>query len=94
MLQQFLKIVNNGSVQSQFEIAGKMGISPGMVLQIARELTAHGYLQGSEDEACTSNHTCSGCPMGSTCQTGFTTWALTEKGAKRAAVEKDLAGRE
>ena len=44
MFHQFLQIVRSGAVQSQFEIAEKLNISPEMVVQIARDLTARGYL--------------------------------------------------
>ncbi len=84
MLQQFLHIVSQGSVQSQFEIAEKMGISPDMALQVARELTNKGYLKGAV-EACDntqSGGSCSGCPMGSSCHINVQSWVLTEKGEK------------
>jgi hypothetical protein len=82
MLQQFLKIVHSGSVQSQFEIAQQMAISPDMVLQIARELTIKGYLKGPADNCETEGHACKGCAMGSACNTMVSMWTLTEKGEK------------
>jgi len=85
MFQQFLRIVHSGSVQSQFEIAQKLNVSPDMVLQIVRELTTRGYLQGAatlDDCDPNSKHACTDCPMGSACQSSFNTWSLTEKGEK------------
>ena len=82
MFHQFLKIVHSGSVQSQFEIAEKLTITPAMVLQIARELTARGYLKGGMDNCSTETQVCTGCPAGSACQTSFSIWTLTEKGER------------
>ena len=84
MFHQFLNIVQNGSVQNQFEIAEKMSISPLMVLQIARELTTRGYLQGSLDECDALELGCSGCPIGGSCKSQFNSWILTDKGKKAA----------
>ncbi|MCE1252493.1 MAG: MarR family transcriptional regulator [Anaerolineae bacterium] len=83
MLQQLLFIVSQGSVLSQYEIAEKMGISPDMVLQVARELTNKGYLQNAI-EACDNSEggACSGCTLGSACHINIHSWALTEKGEK------------
>jgi hypothetical protein len=82
MFQQFLRIVQSGSVQNQFEIAEKMAVSPAMVLQIARELTTRGYLTGSIDECHTPDQVCTGCPIGSSCHTQMNAWVLSEKGQK------------
>ena len=82
MLQQFLELIKNGSVQTQFELADKMHISPDMVLQMARDLTTRGYLQGSVDECNPAQPACTGCPMGSACQSSIRSWGLTEKGER------------
>jgi hypothetical protein len=82
MFQQFLRIVHSGSVQSHFEIAQKMDVSPDMILQIARDLTVRGYLKGAADECSTASHACTGCAMGGACHSSFSTWSLTEKGEK------------
>lgn len=88
MFQQFLQIVRQGTVLNQFEIAEKMGVSPALVLQIARELTKRGYLQGNADssECQKPGETCGGCPLGGTCQSLFNSWVLTEKGEKAAGL--------
>jgi len=87
MFHQFLQIVRSGAVQSQFEIAEKLNISPEMVVQIARDLTARGYLEGAAEE-CSPVETsgCSGCPAGSACHSSISTWGLTEKGKKAVSV--------
>jgi hypothetical protein len=86
MFQQFLQIVQQGQVSNQIEIAQKLGISPGMALQIARDLAKRGYLQSSEGDSCsTHGEACGGCPLGGSCQGLFNAWSLTEKGLKALA---------
>lgn len=84
MLHRFLRMIQAGEVQSLLEIAGRMDISPDMVLQMANELTDKGYLQeiGADCEA--PQQGCPDCPANNTCQVIVKHWFLTEKG--RAAV--------
>jgi hypothetical protein len=90
MLQQFLEILSSGSVHTQLEIARRLNISPDMVLTIARDLTARGYLEESSGDAscCSSDNACSGCPVSSGCHSSPHLWFLTEKGEKALASRK------
>ena len=84
MLTQFLQIIHSGEMQSQLEIARRMGISPAMVVEMARELTQRGYLS-EYNEACHAQDTnCLSCGVSSACTIMGRTWSLTDKG-KRAA---------
>ena len=80
MLHRFLDTIQAGEVQSLLEIARTMDIHPGMVLQMANELTKKGYLQeiGSNSEQ--SQDGCPDCSISSTCQVIVRHWFLTEKG--------------
>jgi hypothetical protein len=82
MFQQFLRIVSQGDVQSQYEIARKLKISPVMVLQIAQELTRTGYLVESGGACAQPGEPCAGCMTSSACQASFRQWSLTGKGEK------------
>ena len=84
MLTQFLQMVQNGEMQSQLEIARRMGVSPAIVVEIAHELTQRGYLS-EYNEACRAQDTnCLSCGVSTACTIMGRTWSLTEKG-KRAA---------
>ncbi len=87
MFYQFLRLIEKGGFQSQLDIARQMAISPGMVLQLARDLAQRGYLQEARlQEACgdcaaeAAEHACSGCAASSACHIAFNLWSLTEKG--------------
>jgi hypothetical protein len=82
MFHQFLKIVKNGDVQSQYEIALKMGVSPTLVLQMAKELTQKGYLQNAIENCVSTESGCQGCALGGSCHINVHSWLLTEKGEK------------
>lgn len=96
MFYQLLRLIEKGGFQSQLDIARQMAISPGMVLQMARDLARRGYLQESsyqescgtcEDEA--AQPACSGCAASSACQIPVNLWSLTEKG--KQAVQGHLS---
>jgi DNA-binding Lrp family transcriptional regulator len=80
MLHQFLETIHAGEVQSLLEIANKMGISPDMVLQMAKELTSKGYLQEIGADCEEPHNGCPDCAVNSTCQVFVKHWFLTEKG--------------
>ena len=84
MLHRFLATIQTGEVQSLLEIARKLGISPDMVLQMAKELTNKGYLQEIGADCDDPQKGCPDCPASSACQVIIKHWFLTEKG--RAAV--------
>ena len=67
MLTQFLQMVQNGEMQSQLEIARRMGVSPAIVVEIAHELTQRGYLS-EYNEACRAQDTnCLSCGVSTAC---------------------------
>jgi DNA-binding Lrp family transcriptional regulator len=80
MLHRFLATIAAGEVQSLLEIARKLGISPDMVLQMAKELTHRGYLQEIGTDCDDPQKGCPDCPVNSTCQVIVRHWFLTEKG--------------
>jgi hypothetical protein len=80
MLHRFLDILNAGDVQSLLELARKLDISPGMVLQIANDLTEKGYLQEIGADCNDPQQGCSDCAVNSSCQVPVRHWFLTEKG--------------
>ena len=94
MFQKFLQIVRQGEIQSQLEIAQKLGVSPTMVLEIARELTQRGYLNEFSADCFDQETNCRGCSTSTACQINVVnvvltmgrTWSLTEKGEKAAPV--------
>jgi hypothetical protein len=86
MLRRFLETIQAGEVQSLLEIARSMDISPDMVFNMAKELTAKGYLQEIRSDCTGPEQACPDCPVSSTCQVIVKHWFLTEKG--RAIVSK------
>ena len=88
MLHRFLDTIQAGDMQSLLEIARKLEISPGMVLQMAKELTDKGYLQEIGADCAEPQQGCADCPVGSGCQVAVQHWFLTEKG--RSAVAGSL----
>jgi hypothetical protein len=84
MLRRFLETIQAGDVQSLQEIARRLGISLGMVLQMAKELTAKGYLQELGSDCAEPQQGCSDCAANHGCQVAVRHWFLTDKG--RAAV--------
>ncbi len=84
MLKRFLETIQAGDVQSLLEIADKLDISPGMVLQMAQDLTLKGYLQEIGSDCAEPQPGCSDCAVNSSCQAIVRHWFLTEKG--RSAV--------
>jgi hypothetical protein len=86
MLRRFLETIQAGEVQSLLEIARSMDISADMVFNMAKELTAKGYLQEVRSDCEEPNEACPDCPVSNTCQVIVKHWFLTEKG--RAIVSK------
>ena len=85
MLHRFLATIQAGEMQSLLEIARKMNISAGMVVQMATELTKKGYLQELGMGCDLPQKGCSDCSVYSGCQISVRNWALTDKG--KAAIE-------
>jgi DNA-binding Lrp family transcriptional regulator len=84
MLQRFLDAIQAGDVQSLQEIARKLDISIGMVLQMAKQLTEMGYLEEMGSDCNEPAQGCPDCAVSSSCQAVVRHWFLTAKG--RAAV--------
>ncbi len=80
MLHRFLVAIQNGEVQSLFEIARALGISSSMALHMAQELTRRGYLEEIGSDCASTASGCPDCPAHSACQPGARHWFLTEKG--------------
>jgi hypothetical protein len=91
MLHRFLKTIQAGDVQSLLEIARKMDISPGLVLQMANDLTKRGYLQEIGSDCEQPQAGCPDCSVRSNCQIIVKHWFLTEKG--RVAVSNAVTPR-
>jgi DNA-binding Lrp family transcriptional regulator len=80
MLHRFLETIQAGEVQSLLEIARTMDISPGMVLQMAKELTNKGYLQEISADCDEPQKGCPDCSVNKACQVIVRHWFLTNKG--------------
>lgn len=87
MLQELLKLIEQGQQFSQVELAEKMGVNPFLLNSMLQQLVNMGYL---EDLNCSDSDGCSGCPAKSACftKTSSHLWSLTEKGFK--AAQKNL----
>jgi len=79
MLYKFLETIQSGKVQSLFEIAQSMGISPNMALHMAQQLAHKGYLQEIGADCAIPQKTCPECPVSNSCNVTVKHWFLTEK---------------
>ena len=80
MLEKLLDLVGEGGLHSYDELAGRLGVSRGLVEAMIQDLVRLGYLRPAI-EACASSPACrAGCGLGS-CSTG-PLWTLTDKGVK------------
>jgi hypothetical protein len=86
MLYKYLKVIQDGEVQSLLEISRSLQISYEMARQIADELTRRGYLQKLGADCSSPRTTCGDCPASNNCQVLTQHWFLTEKG--RAALSR------
>lgn len=86
MLLAILKAMTQGTIHSQAELARRLKVSEGLLVQMLEDLTRMGYLR-QIGGGCDSR--CAACPLAKTCAVGGPTkvWALTEKG--RRAVEDE-----
>jgi DNA-binding Lrp family transcriptional regulator len=80
MFRQFLVIIDKGEILSHLEIAQQMGITPTMVVEIAKELTRRGYLSEYSADCHAAKASCNGCDVSAACQIMGRTWSLTDKG--------------
>jgi len=87
MLKQILKIIAEGEVQNQFEIARKAAIPLAMVTPILEQLARQGYLRQTVQGGCapaSQDSPCGGCAGAESCDPlrGQCIWMLTEKGQR------------
>jgi len=83
MLQELIRAIAEGQAHSQIELAGRLGVSEGLVEQMLEDLVRMGYLTPLE-AGCASQ--CAACPLAKICIVGRPrrAWVLTEKGQKAA----------
>lgn len=84
MLQRFLESIESRDVQSIFEIARRLNVTPGMVVQMAEDLSKRGYLQEVSIDCSKQGAACEGCPARKGCLDISRSWMMNEKG--RAAL--------
>ncbi len=92
MLHKILKIMHENGIQSQIELARKLGIPPAMVSQILKTLVQSGYLDETSTDCMVpdAHSDCGDCAAASGCNPlhGQLLWFLTEKGLK--AVQNEV----
>ena len=78
MLQRFLRLLDDGAVRTQRELAQALGASESLVILAAEQLARRGYLV--EANQCASG--CERCSMSQVCGSGkdLRRWMLTDKG--------------
>ena len=91
MLRELIRVIAEGQLHSQTELARQLGVSEGLVEQMLEDLARMGYLTPMEGR-CISQ--CTDCPLASICAAGTPTrvWTLTEKGQKTAESKCASAG--
>jgi hypothetical protein len=86
MLHKILKIMQENGIQSQVELARKLGVHPAMVAQILKTLAQSGYLEETSTDCMTpdAHSDCGDCGAASSCNPlhGQLLWSLTPKGRK------------
>ena len=83
MLEDLLRLVAGGSIQSLDDLAGKLNVPPSLVSAMLADLERMGYLN-KVNSAC--DNSCSGCSSASMCGIigGGDLWSVTEKGMQAA----------
>jgi len=91
MLHKILKIMHENGIQSQVELAGKLGVPPAMVTQILKILVQSGYLEETSTDCRMpdAHSACGDCAAASGCNPlhGQLLWSLTLKGRKAVLSE-------
>jgi DNA-binding IclR family transcriptional regulator len=91
MLHKILQIMNENGIQSQVELARRLGVHPDMVAQILRTLVQTGYLEATSTDCLSTemDSSCTGCGAASGCNPlhGQMLWSLTVKGRKAVMSE-------
>jgi hypothetical protein len=83
MLEELLRSLGRGGVQSYKELAARLSISPSLLEVMLEDLARRGYLR-SVDGGCQGQ--CAGCSVGGCSIAGpGHLWVLTEKGSRASA---------
>ena len=84
MLEELLRQLGRGGVQSYQDLAGALSISEPLLEAMLENLARLGYLRPVV--SCSeSSHGCSGCSAGCSVQGQGRLWSLTERGLRAAA---------
>lgn len=83
MLHTFLRLIEQGQVGSQQDLAEALSVPVALIVQMAEQLTRQGYL--TESSSCSSN--CNGCSLQAACDLKRPPrfWILTQKGQSALA---------
>ena len=83
MSRELIRAIAEGQAHSQIELAGRLGVSEGLVEQMLEDLVRMGYLTPLKAGYAGQ---CAACPLAKTCIVGppRRAWVLTEKGQKAA----------
>ena len=83
MIEQLLRFLTEGGVQSYEDLAKRLSVSIPLLEMMLEDLSRLGYLSPVESDCGTH---CASCSIGSCSITGpGRLWALTDKGARAAA---------
>lgn len=88
MLQQLLRLVGAGGLQTVPALAQTLALPEALVRQMLAQLEQQGYLRAVM--ACAES--CAGCAVAAGCQlfSAARVWTLTERGQRALAAEKGL----
>jgi len=91
MLRELMRMMAEGQVGSEAELANRLGVSAGLVEQMLEDLTRKGYLNRFGD-LCVAG--CKACPLSGRCggEPAIKGWILTEKGRKAARLAGESRG--
>jgi hypothetical protein len=83
MIEQLLRLLTEGGVQSYEDLAKRLSVSIPLLEMMLEDLSRLGYLSPVDSDCGTH---CASCSIGSCSITGpGRLWALTDKGARAAA---------
>jgi hypothetical protein len=87
MLEELLKSLAKGGVQSYSDLEKALGVSEELLSQMIEDLVRMGYLEPVMDH-CTER--CEDCPLEGVCALGGRgrSWTLTEKGKRAVSTSK------
>jgi predicted ArsR family transcriptional regulator len=84
MLQQILRVISQGGVDRQDQLAMRLGVSDELLAEMLAQLAKQGYL--TEAELCATGTACESCGLSQACGAprALRIWSLTEKGRRAA----------